>query len=172
MADYGIKKVTVLNEDLPIINSKINGYAVRYRIVSEDRNRVSHWSLTYYLDAGYSYVNGKPMPNPTKTGDAVSIIWDRVEVKKGDVSIGKIRDYEIWLRWDKEDGGDWIYEGKVQTNTATFFKPDTYYKTIDGVKTLQNQVPNRLSIEIYLESVPVARSSGNLLRYQITNYTV
>jgi hypothetical protein len=172
MADAGIKKVTILNEDLPIINSEIAGYGVRYRIVSEDRNRVSHWSPTYYLDAGYSYINGKPIPDPTKVGDAVSIVWDRVEVKSGNVSIGKIRDYEIWVRWDRGDGGDWIYEGKAQTNSVTLFKPDHYYKTINGVPEQQSLAPNKISVEIYLESVPVARSSGDLLRYEITNHTV
>ena len=43
MADAGIKKATVVKADLPPVNSS-NGYLVRYRIISEDRNRVSHWS--------------------------------------------------------------------------------------------------------------------------------
>jgi hypothetical protein len=36
MADAGIKKATILNADLPPIDSLIEGYNVRYRIVSED----------------------------------------------------------------------------------------------------------------------------------------
>lgn len=167
MADQGIKKVIILNEDLPIINSDIGGYGVRYRIVSEDRNRVSHWSPTYLLDAAYTYVNGN-ISSPNKSGTVVSIAWDRVEIKKNGNSIGKIRDYEVWVRWDKADGGDWIYDGKAQTNSASFVIPSTYSKA--GVD--QATAPNKLSIEIYLESTPVVRSSGDLLRYSVTNHAV
>ena len=167
MADSVVKKVTILNEDLPIINSDIGGYGVRYRIVSEDRNRVSHWSPTYFIDAGYTYVNGN-ISEPAKSGTVVSVVWDKVEIKKDGNSIGKIRDYEIWVRWDKADGGDWIYDGKAQTNSASFVIPTTYYKS--GVD--QTAVPNRFSVEVYLESTPVVRSSGSLLRYSVTNHAV
>lgn len=162
-----VKKVTIPNADLPIVNNQVGGYAVRYRIVSDDKNRVSHWSPTYYIDAAYTYVNGN-ISSPAKTGNTLSVAWDRVEVKTGDSSIGKIRDYEVWIRWDKGDGGDWIYDGKAQTNNVTFVIPTTYYK--NGVD--QAQTPNKFSIEIYLENIPVARSSGNLLRYSILNHAV
>lgn len=167
MADSGIKKVTIPNADLPIVNNQVGGYAVRYRIISDDKNRVSHWSPTYYIDADYSYVNGN-ISTPVKSGTTISVAWDKVEIKKGANSIGKIRDYEVWVRWDKGDGGDWIYDGKSQTNSITFVIPTTYSKS--GVDQLQT--PNRFSIEIYLESTPVARSSGSLLRYSVTNHTV
>ena len=51
MADQGIKKVTVLKNSLPALNSNSNEYIVRYRIVSEDKNRTSHWSPKYRLVA-------------------------------------------------------------------------------------------------------------------------
>lgn len=44
MADQGTKKVTVLKNALPPLNSDEEEYIVRYRIISEDRNRISHWS--------------------------------------------------------------------------------------------------------------------------------
>lgn len=47
MADNGIKKATIKKEDLPPIDGNINGYVVRYRIITEDRNRSSHWSPRY-----------------------------------------------------------------------------------------------------------------------------
>jgi hypothetical protein len=167
MADAGIKKVTIPNADLPIANNQVGGYAVRYRIVSDDKNRISHWSPTYYIDAQYTYVNGN-ISTPTKTGNVLSVAWDKVEIKKDATSIGKIRDYEVWVRWDKGDGGDWAYDGKSQTNNISFVIPTTYLKS--GVE--QSQAPNRFSIEIYLESVPVARTTGDLLRYSVTNHTV
>lgn len=167
MADRGIKNITVFNSDLPIINAKINGYAVRYRIVSEDKNRVSHWSPVHYIQAGYTYVAGQ-QPEIVKGGNALSIIWDKVEVRKNNNPIGKIRDYEIWVKWGKSGAGDWIYEGKSNVNSLSIMIPPTYY--VDGVD--QEERPDQFSIEIYLESVPVSRSNQNLLMYSVSNTTV
>jgi hypothetical protein len=50
VADQGIKKAIVLSENLPNTLQPINQYVVRYRIVSEDRNRRSHWSPLYYIE--------------------------------------------------------------------------------------------------------------------------
>jgi hypothetical protein len=49
VADQGIKKAIILSENLPNTLQPINKYVVRYRIVSEDRNRRSHWSPIYYI---------------------------------------------------------------------------------------------------------------------------
>ena len=39
-----VKKITIKKESLPPIDSDTVAYEVRYRIVSEDKNRTSHWS--------------------------------------------------------------------------------------------------------------------------------
>lgn len=49
MADQGIKKAIVLKPSLPAIHGDGQDYLVRYRIVSEDKNRSSHWSPIYSL---------------------------------------------------------------------------------------------------------------------------
>jgi hypothetical protein len=44
-----VKKVTIEKKDLPPLTS--NGeYLIRYRIISEDKNRTSHWSPIYTID--------------------------------------------------------------------------------------------------------------------------
>lgn len=166
MADIGIKKVIILNEDLPIINSDVGGYGVRYRIVSEDRNRVSHWSPVYVLDAQYSYISGQL--KSSKTSEVVTITWDKVEIKRGSFSLGKIRDYEIWLRWGSGGVGDWTYDGKSQVNATNLIIPETYF--VNGVE--QQQRPTELSIEIFLESTPVSRDNLDLLMYSPPSISV
>jgi len=166
MADVGIKKIIILNEDLPIINSEIAGYGVRYRIVSEDRNRVSHWSPVHLLDAQYTYIPGQI--KFSKTDDVVTATWDKVEIKKGEISLGRVRDYEVWIRWGRSGNGDWIYDGKSQTNTTSFIIPDSY--SINGVD--QAQGPNQLTLEIFLESVPVSRTNTSLRVYSPAVQTV
>lgn len=159
MADQGIKKVIVSNENLPIINSKIGGYAVRYRIISEDRNRTSHWSPIYNIAANYTYQSGNIAF--AKTGEYVTVVWDKVKVKKNDVEISTVRDYELWVKWGRSDAGDWIYQGKIQGNSINLIVPNTYF--IDGVD--QELAPHQLTVEVFLESTPVSRSNTSLRVY-------
>ena len=50
MANEVIKKVKISQDALPTTNSLTEKYDVRYRIVSEDKNRTSHWSPIINLD--------------------------------------------------------------------------------------------------------------------------
>ena len=49
MLNEVIQKAIVTKENLPPLDSVTKKYTVRYRIVSEDRNRVSHWSPQYSI---------------------------------------------------------------------------------------------------------------------------
>jgi hypothetical protein len=53
MATSIIKKVTVPFYELPGAYRNDFVYNIRYRVISEDKNRVSHWSRVYNLDAQY-----------------------------------------------------------------------------------------------------------------------
>lgn len=47
MADKNIKKVIIPKNELPSVDLNNLKYNVRYRIVSEDKNRISYWSKIY-----------------------------------------------------------------------------------------------------------------------------
>lgn len=49
-ADSGIKKVTVPSADLPDLPVGTTKYIVRFRFVSDDKNRTSHWSPSQEVD--------------------------------------------------------------------------------------------------------------------------
>ena len=51
MVDQNIKKVRILKKDLPnyVGNNDELFYQMRYRVVSEDKNRSSHWSPIHKL---------------------------------------------------------------------------------------------------------------------------
>ena len=165
MADKGIKKVTILYEDLPTLSSKLAGYAVRYRIVSEDKNRTSHWSPVYKVKANHTYTSGKI--SFSKTTTQVNVVWDKVSVI-GDTFIAKTRDYDIFIKWGKSGAGDWEYYERVNTNNISLVIPDDY--KVNGV--LQGQKPNQLTVEVYLEGTPPSRSNTSLLMYHPTTETV
>jgi hypothetical protein len=162
-----IKKAKVLRADLPTINSITETYSVRYRIVSEDKNRTSSWSSVYSVDPNYTYVAGKI--NISSSSGVVRVAWDAVTVKIGTNVIEQTKDYDLWVKWGKSDGlGDWIHAGRLSTTSDTLVVPDTYY--IDGVDQSFN--PNRVTVEVYLKGEPVTREYTGLRVYNPAMHTV
>ena len=232
MADLGIKKYRQPYVNLPPINSETEGYSIRYRIISEDRNRVSHWSPIYVVVPDYTYVPGTIEFN--SANQVASFTWDPVIILKNKTTISNITNkeltndlatlttasahymlvndwvtvegvdstfngtykinavttntfsyyknheniistpvspsgtyktnslianatgYDIWLRWDRNDNGDWVYKERIQTTAVSY--PHVNFYTIGGV--VQSQAPNKLSIEVYLTGQPITRADG------------
>lgn len=166
MADAGIKKAAFLQENLPDINVDLEGYLVRYRILSEDRNRTSHWSPTFLVKPNYDFFSGNT--DLSKVSNHINIIWDPVRIEKEGNYLRTAREYDIWIRWDKGDNGDWIYEERIEGNSAVFIIPDTYF--VNGVD--QNSKPNQATIEIFLKGTPITRDKDFLKVYTIGPETV
>ena len=104
MADSQIKKVVVKKEDLPAFNGINQGYSVRYRIVSEDKNRASHWSPYYFVEKiGTQQVSCSVQV----VENSVTMIWRQ--------PTSTVRQYDIYF---KLDGGDWTY---IASSTSTQF---------------------------------------------------
>jgi hypothetical protein len=80
MADEGIKKVILKKEELPALaklEENVYGHFLRYRIVSQDKNRFSHWSKITPLT-----VFSADSPPPQVVGalniteSSIAIVWD------------------------------------------------------------------------------------------------
>jgi hypothetical protein len=252
MADAGIKQYRQAPVDMPPISSINEGYTLRYRIISEDRNRVSHWSPVYLVIPAYTYVPDQISFNSANqiaafTWDAVTVLKDTKTVQSIDnkeltsdiatlstngahyMSVGDwvtvegvdstfngtykisavttdtfsyykdsgnvvstpvspagtyktnafIRNalqYDVWVRWDRNDGGDWLYKERIESTSLSLPHPPTY--TINGA--IQPSSPNKVSIEIYLVGEPVNRGDGIpldtgtpfLKMYQLLNETI
>jgi hypothetical protein len=166
MADLGIKKIKISQASLPSINSEIEGYSVRYRIVSDDKNRTSQWSPIVQITPGYTYGLGQIVFN--KNGSIAQQAWDAVTILKDGNVIRQAQEYDIWIRWDRNDGGDWIYKERIVGTNVSFPIPATYKK--NGI--VQGSAPNRLSTEIYLKGNPISRDSSFLLVYEDGPHTV
>jgi hypothetical protein len=160
MVDPGIKKTTIKYSDLPALSVESEGYTVRYRIISEDRNRKSHWSPVVSIYPEYTFDEGEI--DFFKQGNIVTSTWDTVAIKKGTVLIDNATEYDVWVRYDKDDGGDWIYKQRVVGTSISTVHPTTYTK--DGV--VQASAPNKYSVEVYLKGVPISRSTAFLRVYE------
>jgi hypothetical protein len=251
MVDPNIKKLRIPITDMPPISSISEGHNVRYRIVSEDRNRSSHWSPVFLIKPEYTFV---PTGIRYSSGGGLSSIsWDSVIILKSLTSITSINnkqlqtniatlttdgahymvvgdwvtvedvdstfdgtykissvttntfsyykdhgniastpvspkgtyktnafirnavEYDVWIRWDRNDGGDWLYKERIEGTTASFPIPSTYTKN----GAVQSNSPNRFSAEIYLKGYPIGRGDGIPLAsgtpflkvYQVLNQT-
>ena len=165
----GLQKARLDLELLPplkVVDNDTVGYYVRYRFVSEDRNRLSHWSPTYLLTPPYQFrrPTGVPLDGikyfETNTGGSnkvVTLAWDTIDVYNNDVFIRKAIAYDVWHKWDD---GPWVYEARVVNPSMTVVVPTPN--------------PGTLSVEIYARSVDIKRDASHqqLLLYKRDNMAV
>lgn len=166
MANEIIKKARILENRLPAINSITEGYEIRYRVISEDKNRTSHWSPIFLVKPEFTYVSGTI--HHTKAGDVSTVAWNSVQIKKGTTLIKEAMSYDVWVKWDRGDSGDWAYRSRVDSSSISLITPITYTK--NGI--VQVSAPNRLSVEVYLKGFPISRSTTFLRVYQGGPWTV
>ena len=88
MADV-IKKVVV--ENVPKVYQ--SGYTIRYRVVSEDRNRVSHWSPIYTFERDVSGT-----PPVSVDGEVIFLSPRQVSATWEETNTNSI--YEVFIKWD------------------------------------------------------------------------
>jgi hypothetical protein len=155
-----MKRVVIPKESIPDINSLTDSYAVRFRLITEDGNKLSYWSPIFFVSPDFEYVSGEI--DIAKVSNHVNIIWDAVRIEKNGVFVDQAREYDIWLRWSKNnDQGDFIYKERVQGTSTSFIIPSTYF--INEVN--QETAPNRLTIEIFLTASPISRTNTSLRVY-------
>ncbi len=105
-----VKKAIVPKESLPPVDSETAGYVVRYRIISEDKNRTSHWSPTFVTDA---------VPTETVSGalsitsSIITAVWDDELNRPA---------YDIFVKFD---AGSFAYHGTSPTHTYSFLNTGT-----------------------------------------------
>ena len=107
MAVRGIKKVVIPKSTLPNVTPD-NKYFVRYRIVSQDKNRVSAWSPTFELNA----IAPTPLSASNVTysinNKLVSLAWIDSELRNG---------YDIFI---KSDSNPYAYHGTAAGQSYSF----------------------------------------------------
>lgn len=127
MADKNIKRVVIPKSKLPsiVLSSSLSpssisrgedfAYNVRYRIISEDKNRYSHWSRIHNINGSsqipstelqYSYVKETATTN-TGTTTAIRLNWTIPTTLE-------INTFDIFV---KRNAGAYLYYGTSQTNT-------------------------------------------------------
>lgn len=162
MVDAGIKQIRIKKSEFPLVQFTTSyndllsreevaalHYDFRYRVVSEDKNRFSHWSeIVRY-----------PMPDVTtpfpftdsnrfsisKAGnpEVITAVWSFPGDSESPSDYVKFfRDtnqYDIWVRWNNNNTTDldnagwtlWEFETTVSSNNFSILKKDGDVKRIE-----------------------------------------
>ena len=105
-----VKKAIIQKESLPPIDSESAGYVVRYRIISEDKNRNSHWSVVY--NSG-QYVADTYTGSVSKTENVITAVWTKQE----GVTQESEDKYDLFISFDN---GPYAFHGTVSTYSSAF----------------------------------------------------
>ena len=129
------------------------GYRTRYRIVSTDKNRFSHWSPTYEVIPPLTFLRPTGVALDgiktfiTNTGanqKVITLAWDPVNVYNDGAYFRKAVAYDVWIKWNT---GEWFYEQRVGQTSLTIVRPASN--------------PTTVSIEIYGRTSDIARDAGH-----------
>ena len=135
MASGNIKKNIILKKDLPSLTADNENlsYEIRYRVVSEDKNRLSHWSPINKIilnntgdETGFdpNNPNGTNIPHQvivTKsrhtaecswTMPALLIVNPTEEQKILQAQQAAIKEFDVYVKWETSSvWSDWIWVG-------------------------------------------------------------
>lgn len=110
------RKIVIRPSELPPIDANEKGYVFRYRITSEDKSQVSHWSPQYYVPflGPEDDPLDMPMVDAEKVNRFAAITWDIPERYNADT-------VDVYIQWGQ--GGTpsipWTYLTRSYTNTAS-----------------------------------------------------
>jgi hypothetical protein len=98
-----VKKVIIKKQDLPAFSGKLQSYLVRYRVVSEDRNRASHWSPRYKVNV-IPEIDREIVPPESwiphslvvsENKQIVNLVWTPPANLKSD--------FDLYVKWGTDD---------------------------------------------------------------------
>jgi len=122
--DKEIKKAIVLKEDLPSLSLSRLGYFVRYRVVSNDKNRSSHWSPYYFLP------NGVIPKVPCSVGVAggqlkvITMVWQHPKASSdpGETETSIFKEYDVYIKTNLTND-KWVHLETVPATSLRILVP-------------------------------------------------
>jgi hypothetical protein len=115
-----VKKVTIEKKDFPPL-SPDGKYLLRYRIISEDKNRTSHWSPIYDVDVS-NFIDPVFGDLQISNNDrAINAFWEDSPIASSYdvfVSFGIYNVGTATISW-----GSYAYHGSSATTSYSFLRP-------------------------------------------------
>lgn len=123
MSNPIVKKVIIKKQDLPAFSGELQSYLVRYRIVSEDKNRTSHWSPRYKVNVEPE-INRETIPPEdwiphsvalSENKQVITIVWTPPANLKPD--------FDLYVKWGSDA---FKYVLSIQAPSYTIQVPSGY----------------------------------------------
>lgn len=182
-------KLVISRDNFVDVDAYTGNVYLRYRIISEDRNRSSYWSPVFTIVPPVYYVQGSlELPGGIvgfKSSGYVTLAWDSVKIY-GDEEYdfadwGVLPAYDIWIQFTGNGGvnaGPWIYKERVFSTSVNIIVPPTYTYT-DSSGNQQSATPRQMKVEVHRTAKPLIRYSSDRLIFSqgpsgvnLTNNTV
>lgn len=147
MADSRIRKVTVSRDKLPPINADKNHYVVRFRIVSEDYNRMSHWSPQYLINPKAIDLSAAEDKNIVVSGNTsiITAQWNVSAAAQEEFQKNpslSVNSYDVYVAW-----------GTSQNSVGTL----EYFGTIAGNSTVIPVPAGKVSARVLIQTMTYPR---------------
>jgi len=160
-------KLTIGKENFQDVDAYTGNVYLRYRIVSEDKNRSSYWSPIFEIEPPVYYVQGLlQLPGTIigiKNTGYVTLAWDSVSIYDNEnlSRLGELMSYDIWIQYggnNMVNAGPWIYKERISTTSVSLVTPPTY-SYIDSNGISQTATTRQIKVEIHRNVNPVIRYS-------------
>jgi hypothetical protein len=151
MEDRRIKKVRISRDNLPPISADQGKYVVRYRIISNDRNRVSHWSPQFLVSLTPPNFEAAEDRNISVTvaGSTLVVRWNISAKAQAEFNKNpklELTSYDVYLVW-----------GDSPTSTNPIGSPTAYYATSSGNYLTVPIETGRESVRIVVQAITYPR---------------
>lgn len=174
--EQAIKKVVVKKESLPsfqftkIYNTEESRFEIdslyykfRYRIISEDKNRISFWSPIEKIEIDslkppfpYTSLNRISIAK-SENSEIIAVLWsapvDSEEPSEYEKTQNSINRYDVWIRWNNNDTANLNDSGWQPWELATTISSTSFsvLKRDEDVKRLEVavQIPTTEKIRDY-----------------------
>lgn len=165
------KLIKIPYENLPDFNAINEAYQIRYRLKSDDGNRVSAWSPIYSLNPGFAYTAEYDLVIEKESGGYTRLVWDPVKVINSNQDIvAEVSSYDVWTRYSSDYGDTslWNYQERVGATSLNIFQPPLaasvkYISVEIYAPTVQSNIMRRQGYDVYQD-----HNSVDLIKDKIT----
>lgn len=141
-----VKKVIIGRDELPAVDLDTRSYNVRYRLISEDRNRISHWSNIYNLVSPIITPTTEFSIVVTNAHDLVTVTWNLDQVP--DTAY-----FDVWVRWvgtNSESLYPWQYLATIVDNQYAMVFPTNIPDPVHG----GTELPKKIRVAVQRPTYP------------------
>lgn len=121
-------------------------YNIRYRLISEDRNRISPWSKVYNLKVPYIDVISEYSMVINNSHDLVTLTWNLDKVPE-------TLYFDVWVRWvgnHAESNYPWQYDATVNSNQYSLVFPASIPDPVAG----GTEAPKKIRVAVQRATFP------------------